>query len=79
MAKRQLGYHAWRKLVAEVLANRGTVCHLCGAGGATSADHLIPASHGGPDEYWNLAPVHVRCNTQRGNRAIRRSPRSREW
>jgi hypothetical protein len=51
---------AWRKLVKATLSRHGTTCHLCGHGGATSADHLVPVTE---DEsramdLANLKPVH---------------------
>lgn len=52
-------------LVRLVLATYGRTCHLCGASGATSADHLIPWSHGGPNAPENLRPAHQGCNSVR--------------
>lgn len=58
-------------LVRLVLANKGRTCHLCGLPGATSADHLIPWSHGGRNTLENLAPSHFSCNSARGNKTLR--------
>lgn len=35
-----------------------------------TADHIIPASKGGPTERENLAPAHSWCNQARGNKTI---------
>lgn len=58
------------RLVAATLAEYGTTCHLCGAEGATSADHLIPRSRGGPDTLDNLRPAHLSCNKRRGDMTL---------
>ena len=60
-------------LTAEVLAVKGTVCHLCRQPGADTADHLIPRSKGGANTLANCAPAHRACNT-----APALEP-SREW
>jgi 5-methylcytosine-specific restriction endonuclease McrA len=60
-----------RLLVRAVLAVKGRTCHLCGLPGATTADHLIPWSHGGRNIMDNLAPAHYSCNSARGNRTLR--------
>ena len=60
----------WSRTVARILRIKGTVCHLCGQPGSTSADHLIPYSFGGTDDDTNLAPAHIDCNRRRGNRPI---------
>jgi hypothetical protein len=71
-------YAAWR---IQVHAMWGTTCHLCGHGGAHTADHLIPLS------VWSNQPYsphlsrpahgvdgcptcHVPCNSSRGNKQI---------
>lgn len=54
------------RLAAAVFAERGRVCHLCGAPGADTLDHLVPRSMGGTDELENLAPAHKSCNSSRG-------------
>lgn len=70
----------WRSLVRWTLRSQGTVCHLCGHGGADSADHVIPRSED-PDKTYdasNLRPVHhkpcpacgIRCNVARNNMGV---------
>ena len=55
------------RLLGEVLAEYGDVCHLCGREGADCADHVIPRAHGGTDTLTNLRPAHNRpCNARRG-------------
>lgn len=53
------------RLVGLVLRLKGTRCHLCGLPGATTADHLVPHSHGGPNTVDNLQPAHGSCNSVR--------------
>lgn len=59
-----------QRLTQLVLATYGNVCHLCGGRGATTADHVIPRSHGGDNSLENMRPAHARCNSQRGNMSI---------
>lgn len=78
-------------LTALTLATYGTVCHLCGRPGATTADHVLPRSRGGENVLANLRPAHGRCNSSRGNMPLdewvkrhpidvdRRAPPSRRW
>lgn len=54
-----------QELTRLVLATYGRRCHLCGRMGATTADHLIPRSKGGPDTLVNLRPAHASCNYSR--------------
>jgi 5-methylcytosine-specific restriction endonuclease McrA len=54
-------------LTALVLSTYGTVCHLCGQPGATSADHLVPRSKGGDHSIANMRPSHLGCNIARGD------------
>lgn len=54
------------ELTAATLALKGTVCVLCGLDGASTADHAIPRSQGGPDTLDNLDPAHRACNSARG-------------
>lgn len=79
-----------QNLRAACLATYGTLCHLCGRPGATSADHVVPRSKGGPDSLENLRPAHRSCNSQRGDMPLsewrklhrRRTPLlepSRKW
>lgn len=70
----------WRRVRQQILA-ASDVCWLCGKSGATTVDHVIPVSHGGPlRDPANLRPAHLSCNTARGNRMRRpRQPMSREW
>lgn len=58
------------RLVALVLEVKGRTCHLCGLRGATTADHLIPWSHGGPNVVANLEPAHQGCNSVRRDRTL---------
>lgn len=65
-----------QRLVAVVLASKGTTCHLCGGDGADSADHDPPRSRlvalGVPDPdllLW-LWPAHLSCNVRRKARAL---------
>ncbi|CAB0923832.1 HNH endonuclease [Corynebacterium diphtheriae] len=67
MSKKRWGGRRAQKLVALTLASYGTRCHLCGCMGATTADHVIPRSHGGNDSLENLRPAHLSCNAARGN------------
>jgi len=57
----------------------GTICHLCGHGGATDADHLVPISVDSdqPIDPHTMRPAHGvngcptcrrKCNQSRGNR-----------
>lgn len=78
-------------LVRLVLATFGRTCHLCGIPGATTADHLVPWSHGGRNELDNLRPAHQGCNSVRKDTPLRQwfarhpvrvlaeLPPSREW
>lgn len=65
-----------RELTSACLAMRGTICHLCGLDGATSADHnpprqdLIEAGCLTPDDLAYLFPAHLRCNQRRGRRPV---------
>lgn len=60
-----------QRITALVLAVKGTDCHLCGAaGGATTADHVLPRSRGGDDSLANLEPACQPCNSARGDRSL---------
>jgi 5-methylcytosine-specific restriction endonuclease McrA len=52
-------------LVGLVLRVKGRTCHLCGQPGATTADHVVPWSHGGRNTLDNLEPAHSGCNNVR--------------
>lgn len=54
-------------LTRATLVTKGTVCHLCGQDGATTADHVIPRSKGGADVLGNLEPAHNACNRARSD------------
>jgi 5-methylcytosine-specific restriction endonuclease McrA len=56
-----------QRLTALTLRIKGTVCHLCGQPGATSADHRRPRSKGGTDALTNLEPAHLACNRARSD------------
>ena len=61
----------WREhTVPRVIRRDHGICHLCDRPGATTADHLVPHSHGGPDTLDNLAAAHIDCNRLRGDRSI---------
>lgn len=70
MARAKWGGRRAAALVRATLAAYGDECHLCNERGATSADHLIPRSRGGPDTLDNLRPVHLACNQRRGDRTL---------
>lgn len=64
------------RLIRATLATKGTVCHLCGYDGSTSADHEPPRSVllaeglANPDQLRYLFPAHLSCNIRRKARAI---------
>lgn len=62
----------WREhTVPRVLRRDKGICHLCDQPGADTADHVIPAAHGGTDHLDNLkAAHHDPCNRLRGDRSI---------
>lgn len=66
---------------AEVFAEWGTVCHLCGGEGADTVDHVVPRSVArrlglevGVFDVENLRPAHRRCNSGRGVGVVRKRP-----
>lgn len=64
----------WRRIKARVVRRDAGICHLCGKPGADSADHVIPAAHGGTNAMSNLKAVHhdvyPNCNRIRGDRPV---------
>lgn len=97
MASRTAGRKGrpWRRVRAQVLADHGGICHLCGHPGAGDVDHRVPlaawtAQGGHPEDPANLAPAHGAysrcavcgrcCNQAKGDRAHVPTPRgSRAW
>lgn len=69
-------------LTRAVLERDGRRCAWCG-GTATTADHIVPRSAGGPDTLANLQAACAACNYSRGNRARPTrpvvAPPSRTW
>lgn len=64
-------------LTAALLVRKGTVCHLCGYPGATSADHdpprsvLLELGVANPDHVDRyLWPSHLVCNQRRRTRRL---------
>jgi hypothetical protein len=49
-----------------VLIEREPMCHYCGDP-ATTADHIVPRSAGGPAAWWNLVPACFPCNSAKGD------------
>lgn len=62
-----------------VLARDRAVCWLCGKPGATTVDHVIPRSLGGPDTAANLKAAHAWCNTSRGDKLPPVPVTTRTW
>jgi 5-methylcytosine-specific restriction endonuclease McrA len=59
----------------------GSLCHLCGEGGADTVDHLRPTSEA-PELRWaieNVRPAHRRCNAIRGSKALAQAWRAEAW
>jgi 5-methylcytosine-specific restriction protein A len=52
----------WPQRRAATLQAHKGVCHVCGRGGATQVDHVIPAHQGGTDHPTNLRPIHETCH-----------------
>lgn len=74
---RRWGGRLARRLVAETLRRKGSICHLCGLPGADTADHDPPrsvlrsAGVPNPDDLRYLWPAHHRpCNQLRGARPL---------
>lgn len=84
---------AYRKQREIMFKIYGTTCHLCGHGGADTADHLVPVSLSAhrslPVTYHSLRPAHgvkgcttcgVKCNQARGNSTrMQRLRTSEDW
>lgn len=68
----------WRKIRAHVIERDRGICWICGKGGATSVDHVVPRARGGSDALTNLRAAHVKCNASRGARMALPTP-SRDW
>lgn len=69
---KRTGRHWREKVVPRVIRRDGGICHLCDQPGADTADHIVPAGHGGPwYDMANLKAAHNRpCNQIRGDRSI---------
>lgn len=72
--------HAWRKLRAEVLAESGGVCALCGGLGANSVDHIVSRIERPDLELVksNCQAAHTSCNSRKEIQRRHRPPR-RQW
>lgn len=72
----QWGGRRAAELTAATIATKGSLCHLCGLDGATSADHdpprrdLIARGVLDPDLLEFLFPAHLLCNQRRGLRPV---------
>lgn len=66
---RGLGWN-WQKLRVQAFAIYGTICHICGADGADTIDHLDPRALVGTalPSIDRVRPAHRPCNTRRGGR-----------
>ena len=68
---------------AVVFERDGWVCHLCGGTidpglrgrhpMAATIDHVVPLARGGRHSYGNVKAAHLRCNSSRGDRDVRRA------
>jgi 5-methylcytosine-specific restriction endonuclease McrA len=47
------------------LRRHNGICHICGLGGATQVDHVVPLGEDGPDTDANLRPVHLACHQRK--------------
>src|SRR5215471_21573502 len=65
----------WARRKRLILARDKGICGLCGMGGATSVDHIIPRSLGGSEDHVNLQAAHERCNNSKLNRIPTATPR----
>lgn len=57
----------WGKLRVRILERDGFACRYCGAL-ADTVDHVIPRSHNGSNEDWNLVAACRSCNSRKHNR-----------
>lgn len=69
MSKHSAKGSGWEKLRLEVLERDGYRCFSCGRE-ATTADHIIARSKGGPDALWNLRAACLPCNSSKGDREL---------
>lgn len=68
----------WKKLRAYILERDRRICHVCGQGGATEVDHLIPVAEGGTDHPLNLRAIHQRpCHARKSAAEAARARSSR--
>lgn len=66
--RQEQGYdNDWLRVSRFVLERDGFVCYYCG-NEATTADHVIPKSKGGPAEPWNLVAACRPCNSRKRDR-----------
>jgi hypothetical protein len=76
MTSTRWGGRKVKRLTAQVLALKGTVCHLCDLDGANSPDHdparieLVRAGVPDPDALAFLFPAHLLCNLTRNDRPV---------
>ena len=68
---RERGYDAEYEANKQFILMKSKICHICGLGGADSADHVIPRSRGGSNRIENLKPAHLSCNLAAGGRMSR--------
>lgn len=54
-----LGGRPWRRVRAQVFAEWGDICHLCGHDGAGEVDHILARAYGGARlDPANCRPAH---------------------
>jgi 5-methylcytosine-specific restriction endonuclease McrA len=51
-----------------IMIRHGRICHICGQGGATEVDHVVPLARGGSDTMDNLRPAHRHCHQAKTRR-----------
>ena len=54
------------RVAREIIARDGGICVYCGAP-ATTADHVVPKSRGGPDDPSNLVASCTPCNESKNS------------